>query len=199
MAFIPASNVLQVNFIQAMGNVQVQNVQYWRHGGAIDQAAADALGAALVAWWDVEFSATLTTELQLNALRMQDLTTDVAPVYEYTTGLPVTGQHAVPALPPFVAFCISLRTANRGRSGRGRQYVAGLREDQASGNTYAQGAAQALVDAYMELVNFPPTGWEWGVLSRQNNGVPRTQGLFQPITAVIYTDLTLDTQRGRRF
>jgi hypothetical protein len=198
MAFVPGANILQVNFIQLQAGVEVQNVQYWRHGGAIALADAEALGAALVAWWDVELSAQLSSELQLVALRMQDLTTDTSPVYDYTTGLPVAGANTFPALPAFVAFCVSLRTGNRGRSGRGRQYIAGIPENIISGNTIAQVNADTLCAAYMELVNFPPTGWEWGVASRQHDNVERSSILFQPITNVIYTDLVLDTQRGRR-
>jgi hypothetical protein len=197
MPFIPGSNILQVNFLQTLFGESVQNVQYWRHAGGIDQTAANALGTFLVAWWDVELSANLSSDLTLVGLRMMDLTSDNAPVYDFTDGTPTSGTVVSPSLPNNVAFCMSLRTGNRGRSGRGRQYLAGLGESFVQNFTITQGVADAYVAAYMELVNFPLSGWTWGVASRYSNNQPRTQILFQPITSVIYTDLRVDTMRKR--
>jgi hypothetical protein len=197
MAFVPGTNVAQVNYMFTLHGQNVQNVLTFRHAGPIDQTAIDALGARLVANWDVEVAAQLSSDITLTGLRIYDLTTETAPVYEYSTGLPTSGGLSAAAMPGSVAFCLSLRTANRGRSGRGRIYVAGLTELGVTGNSIPALNADALRDAYRELLIAPPTDWVWGVSSRQHNGIALTAINFQPIVNVIWTDLTVDSQRRR--
>lgn len=197
MPFIPGANIAQVNYMMTCSDEHLENVLTFQHAGAIDQAAVDALGAWLVANWDVEVSAGLANVLTLQLLRITDLTSETAPVYEYTTGLPTSGGSASPALPSNVAFCLSLRTGNRGRSGRGRIFVGGIPESAVSGNQMTGAVANALVAAYQELVDFPIAGWTWGVSSRYHNNAPRASILFQPIVNVRYVDLNVDSMRKR--
>lgn len=197
MAFIPGSNLGQVNFILSLAGQEVQNIMYFQHTGPIDQAAVDALCLYLATWWDVELSSQFSNEIQLQQLRVTDLTSDSAPVYEYNTGMPIAGGGVGNCPPNNVAFCISFRSAGRGRSARGRNYLAGIPEGSFTNNTLNQGVADFLVGAYEEILLAVPENWQWVIASRYHNNAPRSSILVTPVTSIIYTDLFADSQRKR--
>ena len=101
------------------------------------------------------------------------------------------------SLPGNVAFVLSFRTANRGRSGRGRNYIGGLNEDDVTGNLLTEAKANLFRDAYSAFLSEALFPYRWVVVSRYNDGVKRAEGLVQTVTTVLYTDLTVDSMRGR--
>jgi len=110
-----------------------------------------------------------------------------------------------PPLPSNVSLSISFRTALRGRSFRGRNYVVGLAvDDQLDQNSIKPTVMSAWVDAYTELIALASgAGATWIVASRfsgvdgDGHPVPRAAGVTTPITNVVATDNTIDSQRRR--
>jgi hypothetical protein len=130
---------------------------------------------------------------------LTDLSSQTAPTVTVVPGTNVLGSGTADPLPNNVALCVSFRTEGRGRSARGRNYISGHAETSLSGNTFNATVSNGIRDAYEELLDATTyTGsWTWVVLSRFEDGVARAAGLVQPVTAVVLTDTTVDSQRRR--
>jgi len=199
MPFIPAPNTLQARMRYNWGVQLIENTLYFEGSAGVSVALANSLGAALVSWWNTNFKPITSNLMALDQVYITDLTADNSFTVPYSTGLPLTGTNATEALPFNCALCISFRTANRGRSGRGRNYVAGLTEAQQAASVVAAATRLSIVTAYQALVGagtFVP-GLGFSVVSRFHNGLPRAQCLVQPITNVLAVDDILDSQRRR--
>ena len=199
MVFVPASNVLQVEVRGSLNGVPVECVQYHQFGSAITTPDVDDL----FDWYDTVFLPDyldpLGIEYKVGELYGTDLTTSSSPTYSLVFSPQREGAVAAAALPGNVASCISFRTAGRGRSSRGRNYVPGLPEGSVTGNGMDLTMVNALVAAYELMLGGGtyPAGWEWVVLSRFLLGIPRVAALAQTITDVLSTNLTVESQRGR--
>lgn len=105
------------------------------------------------------------------------------------------------ALPPQCAAVLSLRTALKGRSYRGRVYLPGMGEVSQSGGTWiaAQQAKYATIAAQL-LAVFGPSGtntdWRLAVISRWLNKVERATPVAVEVNA-ISADNLVRTQRRR--
>jgi hypothetical protein len=199
MPFIPAPNTLQVRMRGNWGTQLWENTLYFEGSAGVSTALANQLGAALVTWWGTHFQPILSNSLALGQVYITDMTADNSFVVVYTTGLPLVGQNTTESLPYNCAFVVSLRTANRGRSGRGRNYVPGLTEAQQAGSTIAAGTRTTLVAAYQLLVGagvFVP-GLDLSVVSRRHNKQDRVTCLVQPVVSVTSIDAIMDSQRRR--
>ena len=197
MEFVPASNVMQTAIVGTLAGQPVVNTLYV-------QAPASWTSAS----WAVHRDNVLILLNGLRAAQSQDfawtriegtdLSSQVAPTYSHVIAGGLAGQVASPALPNNVAFCISFRTAGRGRSSRGRNYIAGLAESQVTANTLATNFITALIDSYLTFSTAcEADGFTWVVLSRFHEGQPRAAGLVQPVAAVVATDSNTDSQRRR--
>jgi len=88
-------------------------------------------------------------------------------------------------LPGGTAMCITLRTANRGRAGRGRLYIEGFGESQWLEGHFVAGLTASVVTVLQGLhVATRAVSWEPVIVSRQLNGVARVPPVSQPITLV---------------
>ena len=199
MAFIPAPNVLQARMRYNWGAQLIENTLYFVGSAGVTVALANSLGAALVTWWNTNFKPITSNLMALDQVYISDLTANNSFTVAYSTGLPLVGANATEALPFNVAYCVSFRTANRGRSGRGRNYVAGLTEAQQAASVIAAGTRTTIVTAYQGLVGAGTfvAGLQFCVVSRFTNNAPRVTALIQPITNVTTIDDILDSQRRR--
>lgn len=199
MAFVPVPNTLQAELRFLFGSQKCENVLYFTGSGGVTPALATTLGAALVAWWNAQFKAASPTIMSLTEVYLTDLSTATSFTVSYVTGLPSAGSSAVDPLPFNCSHCVSFRTANRGRSGRGRNYVMGLSDSEAVASVITVTRRNIDVNAYAALVGAGTfvAGLQFCVVSRISNGVPRASGLIQPVTAVLSVDDTIDSQRRR--
>lgn len=116
--------------------VNVLGVRFGANGASggvfVDQALATAIGSAVRAAW-VTLQPTLTNQWTMQDVLIFDLQSATAPSWD--AGItPLTGGSTTDPMPPHLAACCTHRTAFRGRSFRGRTYVAGLTESaQAAG------------------------------------------------------------------
>jgi hypothetical protein len=198
MAFIPVPNCCMWELRFTLDNQQIENTLYATRDGGWDASSARNVGEALFNWW-VEFMApSLSDSLSLNSVHATDLSaadgfsTDFVPVASET------GVVGGACLPNNCAICISFRTVARGRTGRGRNYIAGIPDTHVTLNTLDAADGLAYVAAYSNvddvIADFDGT---WCVVSRHLDGLPRDIGITRKITTVILTDLTIDSQRRR--
>lgn len=198
MAFIPALSVAQIEMRGTLFGQQVENTLYFEHLiTGITQATLDELTAFMAEEWSIAWKPYLSSEFTHSEVYGVDLTTATSFASTNLDQAGVAGGGASPSLPGNCAFVASFRTANRGRSGRGRNYWTALTEVNTVGNQVTLGFAAAIMVAYQRLIDDMLDGWQWGVLSRYNAHAPRVSGLFQPVTQVLYTDLNVDSQRRR--
>jgi len=198
MAFVPAINCAAISIRQTLFGQNTENTLYFRYASPILSADLNALASYIEDWFiDEVMAGTLSEDLVYRETVATSLTTDTSPSVTVNVRTGETSTVASPSLPGNVAFTMSFRTEERGRYARGRNYIMGLAEANVVGNALDISIANALVAAYGLLMTAPPVDWEWVVLSRSFEGLPRVEGLQLPVTTVVYSDLYLDSQRRR--
>jgi hypothetical protein len=177
---------------------KVENTLYFSGEPPLTPTTLNDLAVIVESWWADNISPILSTTLSLNEIVVTSLASETAPQIVFTTGLPDTGGNANAALPNNVSWAIKFNTANRGRSGRGRNFIVGLTEEVVSASQLNVITAAQLVDGYLDLLADLSGGdWTWVVYSRFEDKVERTTGLAQEVISVGYTDLIVDSQRRR--
>lgn len=101
-------------------------------------------------------------------------------------------------LPLAVCVVMTLRTAKRGRSHRGRMYLSGWCENLMNEDGWASGPIDAAI-AFGEalIAEMGAIGWTWGVHSGMLNGVARDPQIITPITSVEVRSIKPGIQRLR--
>lgn len=205
MPFVPVENVAEAEMRMLLDNQKIENTLWFQHDGEILAADLDELTDALQHWWDVSY-AGLTTGLNfLREVFAADQTSSTGLVSTHD-GEGANGDGSTTYLPNNVSIVASFRTAQRGRSFRGRNYIAGIPTDKTSDANHIQSSyASEIITAYNDLLGPDAlvTGWTWGVASRfsgvdgDGKPIPREAGIFTPITATVVVDLVIDSQRRR--
>jgi hypothetical protein len=201
MAFIPGTRVALAEVRGELDSQRVENTLYFRitenWTGSLLQELADGVRD----WYVANILPNICAAFELREVVATDLTSNTGPT---ATSVPATatfGSNTGEPAPSNVAVTVSFRTAGRGRSSRGRNYVMAIPNTVIAVNTITSDYAQALVDGYTALLESSiaiGTGEAiWGVFSRFHNNAPRTEGVFSPITRVVVVDLTVDSQRRR--
>jgi len=199
MPFIPVPNVLQAELRFDYGSQKCENVVYFEGSAGVTPVLASSLGGQLVSWWNTHFKTPSPTVMGLREVYITDLTSATSFTVSYVAGLPSFGLSAVDPLPFNCAHCVSFRTAARGRSGRGRNYVMGLSDSEAAASTISTTRVNLDVAAYAALVGAGTfvAGLQFVVVSRFLDGNPRTVGLARPVTSVLSVDSVMDSMRRR--
>lgn len=198
MAFIPAPNVCQAELIYNWSGQIVETVLHFEATGTLDPAKMDELGEFLVDWWDTSMQTSMVAEITLTGVKLTDLTSNIAPVLNYASGLPLTGSAATPTMPNNVALVFTKRTLLRGRSYRGRIFHPGLGEIHVTGNNAAGGVVSSFVGIYGQLIDFTTASESWNmvVVSRFTNNAPRVTADSNQVIGIT-SDGVIDSQRRR--
>lgn len=198
MAFITVPNCAEVEIRQALDGQLIENTMYFQHPTPPTAAELKTLGDTMLNWFGSNILPNLSHHLTLREAYVTDLTEQDGPTATSTGFTPAAGGNAGESMPNAVALCVSFRTAARGRTGRGRNYISGLPDNLVLQNTIDTNFADTIVGHYNDLQDgLSAVGWTWVVVSRFFNGQPRAQGIARPVTAAIVTDLTVDSQRRR--
>jgi hypothetical protein len=110
----------------------------------------------------------------------------------------VAGGESGDVLPVSAALVLTLRTEKRGRSYRGRLYLAGFGEDHWEGANYDGALTGALLTdfaAFETAVN--AAGWTWVVASYYNNGSARSAAIGTTVSNYVFRSAQAGTQRRR--
>ncbi len=199
MAFVPfptgtVSTVL--SFI--LNGLPVSITNGWQKTGGAPATVTDgqSLADAVADWWNTNLKSVSSPDIELEGATAYDLTSSSG--WSVTSPLlhSGTGTGSVPT--NAAAMVVTLQTANRGRSFRGRNYVPGLPSSQlASPVFWDTGATGAMNTAYTALqAGGLAAGFVLGVLSRVENKHPLTTGVFTPVITH-RANARIGTIRGR--
>lgn len=200
MASIPVENVAEVEIRQMLFGQLIENTLYFFLTGGWDTTLLAQLATSVGVWFIEEVLPQLSQDLSVREVVARDL----------STGASAQGIYAAPsnagggtnaAAPSNAALAVSLRTADAGRSFRGRNYIAGIQGANIVGDVVSTVVADAIVAAYNIMLStyVSPSvpGVSWGVVSRYTAGAPRSSGVFTPIVQATLTDYFSDSQRKR--
>lgn len=198
MAFIPAPSICQAELIYAFDTQVCEIVLHFEPTTALTPTKMTELGAYLVAWWNTNLKTLTPPQASLTAIKLTDLTTNIAPVVNYGVGLPIVGTNASPSLPNNCAMVITKRTLLRGRSYRGRIYHIGLNEAAVTTNTVLSTYVTSCLVAYNILLSFVTASatWDMVVVSRFENNAPRVTADSNQVVS-LDCDGVVDSQRRR--
>lgn len=198
MPFIAVPDTAQVTILQTLFGQEVANVLHFtREGGYTLESLID-LSSAVRDRWKLEILPNQSENLVFDGVRSRNLAIQDGFQFEVIAGTGNTGGVSFPSLPGNVAFCVTHRTANIGRSRRGRSYIAGIAETQVSGNEIAAPVASDLASGFNGLRTFlAGLGFNFVIASRYTNNAPRPFGVVSLVTNSVAVDLRVDSQRGR--
>lgn len=198
MAFIPFDKVAMVEIRMLNEGQQCENTLYVQFPDSITEEDLTGLANNIRDWWDGSVSPLLPTAVSLAEIVCTDLT-DAESLQVTLGGGGLTGGMGGSVLPNNVSFAISFRTGTRGRSFRGRNYIAAITADSRVGtNGLDPDFVASWIAAYGGLLTAVlGPGQVWVVASRFQDGAPRVTGLATPVITVVATDNTLDSMRRR--
>lgn len=165
---------------------------------AITQALTNTVGAAVkAAFTSSSLNGGVGTAITLANVGLRDIRT--ANQAEFLdSGGAVAGTSAGDLLPPQTALVVTLRTAQAGRSFRGRVYLPGFTE-----GVNTPGGASSWVTAPVTFITaiksaLVTSGMDLGVLSRPApDALPPRSGFVTTVTSIVVRDAVWDTQRRR--
>lgn len=198
MAFQPVPNGIEVKFIGTQAGQPVINVFNVDNKAAVTPAALAATAALFETWWRTSIRGGIATSYSLDQIITTDISVPNGNQNILVPASPRTGAVATASAAANAALVVSWRTAQIGRSFRGRTYVGGLPTSAfVSANAFDPVYAAGFAVGGVALINALTTaGKALAVLSRYSNGVLRVTGLLTEIVAVI-VNLASDSSRKR--
>jgi len=198
MPFIPVLDTVLAEIRMTQDFQKVENTLYFRAQDPFGTPEMEALAEALENWWISDLIPITNAGVALREIFITDLTTATSPTISRAPATLLTGFEASEALPNSVSCSVSMRTAQRGRSFRGRNYFVGLSDLHVGGNTLTEGFVTALTDAYNQIrVISSAVGFDHVVVSRFADNAPRVAGVATPVTSCNIVDTTVDSMRRR--
>lgn len=205
MPFVPVPNSALVEIRMTAEGQQIENTLWFELDTVPSGATLTDLADAVGAWWR-EFIAPLTSSrVVVREYVATSMDTATGPQVAIAGDFGDSGSNTPNIMPLGSTFVVSFRTALRGRSFRGRNYVVGLTEDQVDGNTLVDGVSELWRNAYEQLIGAAAdAGWAWIIASRfsgvnptTGKPIPRAAGITTPVTTVTVVDDFIDSQRRR--
>lgn len=198
MAFQAVPNGIEVKFIGSQAGQPVINVFNVDNKAPVTLAALTAVAALFETWWRTSIRGGIATSYSLDQIIATDISVQNGIQHILVPASPRTGAVATASAAANAALVVSWRTAQIGRSFRGRTYVGGLPQSafvsaNAFDPTYAAGFA---VGGAALITALTSAGKALAVLSRYANGVLRVTGLLTEIVSVI-VNLASDSSRKR--
>lgn len=206
MPFIPVANTVEVELRMTLDDQKIENTLYFESANAPVFADMALLASNIVIWWDTSIAPLLPVDVVLREVVVTDLTSATGPQYSSALDGSNAGTLGQPALPNNVTLAVSFRTALRGRSFRGRNYVPALTEGQVVNNTVNSSVLLDYTNAYNAIITevAPSDGpWTWVIVSRysgvdsEGKPIPRVAGVTTPVQAAVIVDATIDSMRRR--
>lgn len=197
MPSVYAPNIARVELRGTYYGEEVLNTLWFQRDPGVTPAPTIAdLAGTIENWWRDNLRLIQAQAYTLREVFVTDWSSATAPTAQSSNQLPANGLNLDQGVPGNVALVVAFRSAGRGRSSRGRNYVPGMVEGNVAGNTFSQATVDAVVTAYEVLFDTDNIGWQHVVYSQQANGALRPSGVAVPVTQ--YTaDLFVDSQRRR--
>lgn len=203
MAFIPVPEVTEAILHFSLDGQLVENTLYFV-GAGDDTIGANSVAGQISAWAAAQLLPLLCDDIVLDFVQANNLTTSSSATSVAPSG--ESGSIVEEPVPNNVCACVSFRTGIRGRSFRGRNYVAAIPNSEVTLNTMSSTLVTNLTNAYNELLPAGGAldGLTWVVVSRfsgvdgvTGKPIPRTTGIFTLVESVLMVDAIVDSQRRR--
>jgi hypothetical protein len=151
----------------------------------------------MLTWFTGTLAPQLSHDWSTTRVVGTDLSNPVGPRIEASSNTP--GGVSAEAAPNNVAACVSLRTAQRGRSGHGRNYIPALPNTLVDLNTLDSAFATNLLIAYSALIGAGSfsAGWQLCIVSRETGGAARPVPITIPVTGVTFVTNKVKSMRSR--
>ena len=198
MTFIPTANACRVDMQFSLGGQQIHNILWFTRAATwTEQNRLDLLDA-LATWWTTSAKQYFSSQISLTQLTAVNQEAQNAPSSTVIINPAVPGTVVGDSEPTNVAVCATLRTNLRGRSYRGRMYLAGAPQtSQTSSVLMGTTLLANLITALGALKTaIEAVGAVWVIVSKFVNKAQRTSGVATPVTA-ISIDQYWDSQRRR--
>lgn len=198
LPYIPFANCAEVVQQFTLGDQVVMLTNGVRKSSAFSGSDLSDILAVFRDFWDTKLHFLVTEELIAGVAKITDLTTVDAPIVEELVGPPTNGAVTTVPVPNNGAMVVSFKTALRGRSFRGRNYVPSLPAAAlATTSTWTTDTLTAMTEAYEYLgAQLALAGFQHVILSRQNDGERRTTGVATAVVTYI-ARAAIGTQRRR--
>jgi len=205
MPFIPVLNTALVEVRMTLDGQHVENTMFAEQSIPWTDSLLGILCGVVKDWWIASYAPIVSDLVELREIVATDQTTATSGQFSLPSA-GETGGFPGGSAPSNVSYAVSFRTALRGRSFRGRNYIVGIPLSQLSGvnnvlSVYSDNAVAAYA-AFGEALLVEDMHWVVvsrfsGVNPSTGKPIPRTAGVTTPVITVIATDLTLDSQRRR--
>lgn len=200
-AALPVPNTIEMKIHWGGSTAEFgQNVLHFLNVGAVvvGQALADQLDSIVKGIFTTSgLAASINAGLGIRQIGVRNLA--LANQSEFlATGAGVLGTGTGDPLPTAIAQCYTLRTANAGRSFRGRVYLGFFGEPASVGSTQSAGSAEgtAFINTIRtSLISSP--NLHMCVVSRFTNGALRPTPITTEVTSVQLRSVNWNTQRRR--
>lgn len=196
MAFIPTPHGARIVMNWAKGTETFSYVFYATKAGydlTAQQQLADAVDLAVNSVWKAQMGSQVSY-----------VNTTVYDARESDGPIVMQNAHAGPGtastetLPINLAVCVTIRTAGRGRSSRGRKYVSGFTEGAITNGVWQAGqTANALNFMYAVHTAIGDAGWQHVIRSIQQDGQPVNPAATRAVTTMTVRGAMVATQRRR--
>ena len=197
MAFQPAENTLKVelNWVGPGATYWQNNLHFTKTD--FDEDDVDLLLAIMaLTYANSDLITKVVDEVSLASLVGTDMRTQGSWQRELIVG--DLGEHVGDMVAQGAALVATLRTDLRGRSYRGRFYMAGLADAELVDGSYIIGTASDVTEFLQDIADAALTiGFVMVVLSRWLNEVERVVALGQEITSIVVRSLLPGSQRRR--
>lgn len=198
MAFIPIPNSVKVSVEWLVAGQEVVLTFTVRKPSAVTQTDVNNIRDVMHNWASNNLRNLMHSGAQYQRTYVVDLSSENGPFAEAVPPAAVFGSIGGVAAANNVALAVSHRTAQRGKSFRGRVYLGGLAAGSLqTATTISPTFVTTIAGVWALLVGaLTAQAYQLAVPSRQANKQPRVTGLSTPVSLVLI-DAFLDSQRRR--
>jgi hypothetical protein len=197
MAFITVPDTAMLELIYSYQGQHMENTLYYSGDNVSDASVLNTLCNSAISAWGATFKLRQTNQISLIAIKATDLTSDSGATAEIPVTEDNSGDDTTPGLPGNDAVVMSLKTAKRGRSYRGRLYIPGVPTNAQTASVVSL-AWTAAAEAWYSEWDFLDVGGEpyaQMVVSRYHAGAPRVVGIAEQVTAWVCNPIMASQRR----
>lgn len=198
LAFVPVQDTAKISVVGFLSGETVVNTLHVKKAGTLLTTDLQAITTIVAGWLGAVYRNRISQSMVWTRINVLDLSSSTAPSLDTPISPTISGANTSGSQPNNVALVISLRSLARGRSSRGRWFVAGIPRDQSASSVAVQlaYASQMGADFSTLMNNLRVSDYTPVVVSTFSEGVQRSEGVTFPITGVI-VDTAMDSQRRR--
>ena len=201
MPFIPAPNIIMVELRCTRNGQKIENRWHFNNSAAVTPASMLIIATLVWDWAENTYLPLQSSEILLNEVVATDLTTMNGGQVTYAPDATTVGGVGGYALPNETSLAVSLRSASRGRSARGRTYVLSLSDGQmADTNNVLPATATAFAAAFNTLrTSAAAVAKPLTIVSYRSNNVVRPGGpVYFSVTNAVVVDTVVDSMKRRK-